>query len=123
MIKRFGTYPWFLEHGLDMIHPDDLERFKKESNNCKVFERVDVNDNYMTLKYGDNIYRVKDNLFREVKPPKFFIGQKVGLLNKEDQNGIITDMFWHYNNEEYFYFLEVNGKKKSRRYLESELAE
>ena len=52
MQNKWGTYPWFLEYGIDLIHPDDLEHFKKEAHNCKVFECVSEDAQFITLKYS-----------------------------------------------------------------------
>lgn len=29
---KWGTYPWFEEHGVGLIYPDDIEDFRKEAN-------------------------------------------------------------------------------------------
>ena len=44
---KWGLYPWFIEHGTELIHPDDLEKFRKETNNCKVFQCIEEG-NYIT---------------------------------------------------------------------------
>ena len=31
MNTKWGIYPWFAEHGIELIHPDDFEAFKQES--------------------------------------------------------------------------------------------
>ncbi len=41
--------------------------------------------------------------------------------NKTPHIGIIRDIIWHHKYEEWNYFIEVNGKKVSKRYLESDL--
>lgn len=73
---KWGIYPWFREHGVDLIHPDDLEAFTQEASNCKVFECVDDSD-YLTLRYNGNYYRVKDRLFKPVPNPEYAFGETV----------------------------------------------
>lgn len=119
MGNKWGTYHWFIEHGINLIHPDDIENFKKEVNNSKVFECV-AQGEYLTLKYNNNYYRVREKLFKPVPIPKFDFGQKVKIKDK-NEIAIITDIMWHFGNTEHFYFVTVNGKKKSKRYFESEL--
>jgi len=119
MNSRWGTYPWFLERGVDKIHPDDLENFKKETNNCKAFECIGEDDDFIAIKYNDRIYQVKADLFKTIPAPYFNFGQKVKLKNSDDE-AVITDIMWHSTNQEHYYFLIVNSKKKSKRYLESE---
>ena len=52
--------------------------------------------------------------------PKYQIGEEVYIPRREE-NGKIIDMDWHYKNQDHMYFLEINGKKYSRRYYENEL--
>jgi len=120
MQNKWGTYPWFLEHGIDQIHPDDLEKFKKKANNCKVYECVDEDAQFITIKYGNTLFKVKDSLFKSVPEPKFQIGQMLKLQGKSDSEIIVTDIMWHYEKKEHYYLLTVNGKKKTKRYFESE---
>jgi len=54
---KWGLYPWCIEHGTELIHPDDLEKFKKETNNCKIFKCIEEG-NYITLKYSDTTAKV-----------------------------------------------------------------
>jgi len=82
MQNKWGIYPWFLEHGIDKIHTDDVDSFKKEAHNCKMFECVKEDNQYITLKYGEKFFRVKPDLFKEVAAPKFVFGQKVILEDK-----------------------------------------
>ena len=41
MNHKWGTYPWVIEHGVDLIHPTDLEAIKQEVNSSKVFECIE----------------------------------------------------------------------------------
>lgn len=74
----------------------------------------------ITLKYGDKLLRVKGDLFEIVSTPQFYIGQKVRIKDK-NEDAIITDIMWHYDKKEHYYFVTVSGKKKSKRYFEFEL--
>ena len=78
----WGTYPWFVEHGVDLIHPDDIEAFKKEVNNCKVFECIEEKE-YMTLRYNEKQYRVANKLFKSVPAPKYNFGEIVKIKKME----------------------------------------
>lgn len=116
---KWGLYPWFIEHGTELIHPDDLEEFKKEASNCKVFKCIEEG-NYITLKYNDRLYRVKDSLFSFVPVPKFDFGQEVSIV-KNKEKVIIIDIMWHYKRQEHYYFVSSQNRKKSKRYFEAEL--
>ncbi len=118
MNSKWGTYPWFMEHGADLIHPDDLDAFKQEANSSKVFECMEESD-YITLRYNDKCYRVREKLFKFVPVPKYDFGECV-KLKKNGEEAIIIDIMWHYGKQEHYYLVSIGGKKKSKRYLEIE---
>ena len=121
MLSKWGTYPVFFESATENVHPDDLTGFLKETHNCKVYECTGYDEFYITIKYGDNCYRVKREFFKSTKAPKFQFGQKVALMDRSDQDAAITGIMWHYEKEEHYYFVMIDGKNKSKRYSESEL--
>lgn len=118
MDSKWGIYPWVIEHGADMIHPTDLEAFKQEVNSSKVYECIEVSD-YITLRYNNNCYRVRDKLFKIVPVPKYDFGEIV-KIKKNEEEAIITDIMWHYGKQEHYYLIAIRGKKKSKRYSETE---
>ncbi|WP_140402139.1 hypothetical protein [Flavonifractor sp. An306] len=120
MDGKWGRFAWRMEHGTDLIHPDDLENFKKEAHNCKVFECIEEGE-YLTLRYGNKHYRVKNKLFAPVPSPKFNFGEKV-ILKGKNIEAIITDIMWHINNREHYYYVTIGKKKHSKRFFESELS-
>lgn len=118
MNSKWGIYPWFKEHGSDLIHPEDLEAFTQEANNSKVFECIEDSE-YLILKYNSNYYRVKDELFKLVPTPKYNFGEIV-KIKESGEEAIITDIMWHYGKQEHYYLISIRGKKKSKRYSEIE---
>ena len=117
---QFGTYQWFIEHGAEKIHPDDLERFKSEAHNCKIFEFVEDHAEYITIQYGNNQYRVVKDLFKPVPVPKYRIGQRV-KAKSTNEDAVVSDVMWHHDMKSHYYFLIVNGKKKSTRYFAADI--
>ena len=95
-----------------------METFIQEANSSKVFECIEENE-YLTLKYNSNYYRVKDKLFKTVPTPKYNFGEIV-KIKENDEEAIITDIMWHYSKQEHYYLISIRGKKKSKRYLETE---
>jgi len=78
-----------------------LANFKKEAHNSKAFECVDEDDCYITMKYGENSYRVKKELFKSTISPKFHFGQKVILVDSPDQDATVTGIKSHYDKQEH----------------------
>ncbi len=61
---------------------------------------------------------------KELPPPKLSIGQWVRVIlnerNKTPRTGRIHYAAWHFKAETYHYFITVNGKPVSKRYLEED---
>ena len=116
----WGLYQWFEEHGTDLIHPEDLPGFRALIPNGKIFECVGRDEEYLTLRYGDMEFRVRPSLFKIVARPSRRFGEEVHLSN--GKRGIVTDIQWHFQRAEAMYHLMFDGKKRSRRYWESDFA-
>lgn len=119
MIGKWGVYPWFIERGAKLIHPDDLEDYKKQASSCRVYQCVEALE-YLTLRYQNKCYRVKEELFQIVPAPQFDFGQSV-IIKENGKKAVVSDIMWHYKSQQHYYLLVVENKKKSRRYFASEL--
>jgi hypothetical protein len=116
-----ALYPWFAEHGTDLVHPDDLAEFKALMPYGKVFEVLPgAVEGMVRLAYGAKTFRVLPDLLREVKSPRFRVGDSVRLAGRNEE-GIVDDVMWHQKGECPFYKLNVRGKKMSKRYWEADL--
>ena len=120
--NSWGLYPWFVEDGEQLISPSDLESFKKISPYGKVFKCTDEIGVYIVLKYGKNEFKVKPDLYKTIENPIFEIGCNVRLSKDNTQEGTIEDINWHYKNNTPFYYISVNGKRKSTRYFNEDLS-
>ena len=120
-VNTKGLYPWFIDDGEELIAPSDLERFKNLSPYGKVFECIDEDGEYITLKYGEEIYHVKPKLYKQVGASIYPIGSEVRLTIKPEVTGVIIDINWHSKNNAPLYYISVNGKRKSTRYMNDEL--
>ncbi len=116
----YGLYPWFAEHGYDLIKSEDVEAFIRLSPFGKVFECIEKNEEFITLKYAENTYSVKALIYKKVENPLFIYGTEV-IIKNSNQVAIIRDIHWHYKSNEPIYYIEINGKRKSKRYFEHEL--
>lgn len=117
-----GLYPWFIEDGEELIAPLDLDKFRSLSPYGKVFECIDEDSEYITLKYGDEEYRVKPILYKQVAAPIFTIGSQITLTKKPEFVGVIIDINWHNKDNSPMYFISVDGKRKSTRYKNDNLS-
>lgn len=73
------------------------------------------------LKPVDNIEISADKVKPLDKPPVYIYGEKVSPVSHPDVTGSIRDIIWHFKDNEYKYYIFVEGRKKSRRYRSVEL--
>jgi len=118
-VSKWGRCPWSYEFEKEKIYPEDLEKFKPISGPFAVFECIGTCGEYIIIKSGDNTFRVKPEIFRELTEPKYKIGDTVKI---KDMYATILFIEWHNEKTEHYYYITVNGKRKSRRYFESELS-
>ena len=55
------------------------------------------------------------------KTPRFVYGEFVSPVNHLDMKGKIHIMKWHFNLNACYYYIQVDGKNKSKRYFEEDL--
>jgi len=118
---RSALYPWFEEHGVQHVHPDDFERFKALSPYGKVFGVDDAEDGYVRLRYGGDSFRVKPTLLQSIPFVDIEVGQRVRLLAKQSE-GVIEHVIWHHKERRPFFLVLIHGKRDSRRYRREELS-
>lgn len=62
---------------------------------------------------------------RYVKPlsnaPEFEYNACVSPVNHPELTGRIVKIYWHFDKQQYYYYIEINGKLKSRRYFAEDL--
>lgn len=114
----WGLYPWFEEHGANMIHPEDLLLVRAITPSGKVFQKTGEDGDFIRLRYGTVEFRAKPSLFCLVDATIHGIGTTVSL--EDGGRGEVTGIHWHHQRSEPMYELRVEGKKTSRRYWNSD---
>jgi hypothetical protein len=117
----WGLYPWFVEHGEDLIHPSDRKSFATLFPQGKVFRCEGISDGYLILRYGEEMFRVRPDLYRVVSPPIYEFGQRVRERLGSGTVGRIRGIGWHFKKQSPYYLLQVDDKAKSRQYFDEEL--
>lgn len=124
MYGKWGLYQWFEEHGVEMIHPDDVDEIRHIIPNGKVFECVGNQDNYLTIRYRDRCFRVRPSLFKTVPRPAKVFGEVVRLKKGGELiSGTVCDIMWHFKKGEPFYFVAVDDKPLKKQYWLSDFIE
>ncbi len=117
-VSTWGVYRYF--DNKDMVNQEDWEIFCSLGPGAKVFECVSEEKDVLGLKYGNKIFQAYSRSYKVVPEPLYKLGEHVYIPRKE-KKGIIINIEWHSKNKAHMYFLEIDGKKYSRRYYENEL--
>jgi hypothetical protein len=122
--RQKALYPWFEEHGVSLVHPDDLEALRRLRPDGKVFDLVGHEGSYTVIGYKDLQYRVRPDILRVISnypDARLSFGKTVNII-EANSPAVIVDIFWHYKYDRPFFILSVDGKLKSRRYFDNELS-
>jgi len=103
-----------------MVDFDCRENFFALQPNGKVFQCISTQEKKIILKYGGKIFRVNPELYQVVREPLYKVGDRVEIIEKS-LVGQITDVNWHIKDDMPFYFVEVGGKRKKKRYKDCDL--
>lgn len=119
-IKTYGIYQCFQGIDDDMVDSDCRENFFALQPNGKVFQCITVCEDMITLKYGEEVFRVNPKLYKMVREPLYKVGDKVEIIAKSIV-GQITDVNWHIKDDAPFYYIDISGKKSGKRYKDFDL--
>lgn len=118
-LDRWGLYPWFEEHGVELVHPDDLQAFRVLMPYGKVFERESEGE-FLTLRYGERRYRVKRELFQPVSAPMYQFGQQVIIIETGDE-ARVDEIHWHFQLHDAMFFVSRAGRRQKKRFWAKDL--
>ncbi|WP_147320863.1 DUF6960 family protein [Hymenobacter lapidiphilus] len=116
----FGLYGWTPEYGYRYIHPANRRSFEWLEPVGKVFEKIDENDDWITLRYDEQQFFVSAELFKELyqKPP-FSFGDQVRTTAPPAHQGLVSDVFFD-ERADTFQFQVVEKKRKIQRVFEAD---
>lgn len=106
---------------LDLVH-DNYKTFVKESRIQTIYKCTNVDDVFLTLKARSFEIKVKPDAVKSILPISVFSwGDIVQESERPEIQGEIDNIIWHDKDQEYKYFIKVEGKLKTRRYSFTEL--
>ena len=120
--QRFGAFPRWPEDGTDWIHPDDVQLVEGLIPSRRIFERHRLNgDNeYSKVCYGELSIRIRPVLWLEVKTDGYLIGDRVEIRSrmgaKKPDIASIQEMFWDRKRAMVEYRLSVRDQEQSSSY-------
>jgi hypothetical protein len=69
-----------------------------------------------------NLIRDLSSKFNDISFPKYIPFDSVKVLRPNTERlGRILELIWHFKNKEWNYYIEFDGKKISKRYVESDI--
>lgn len=121
-IDTWGVYQCFTGTNEQLVDAEYRKDFFELKPNGKVFHCIDMMKEKLVITYGDKTFIVDPKAYKVVKEPKYKIDDMVKIID----NGLdakIIEIDWHYKDENHIYYLEVQGKRESKRYNEDELSQ
>jgi hypothetical protein len=101
---------------------DEDREFAKNNVGYAFGKCIGIIENYLIIQDKRGILRIMPELIHRIYPtPKFEWGNKVQEVARPEIKGEIENIIWHMKDNEFKYFIKVNGKSKSRRYNPDEL--
>jgi len=83
---------------------------------------IGITGKFLVIYNKKGILRIEPNLIKFIYPSsKFEWNDFVQEVKRPEIKGKIEDIIWHLKDQEYKYFISINGKMKSRRYDSGEL--
>jgi hypothetical protein len=116
--STWGHLRFFPGRDEKFVRPDDVERLKEYGYFGVMFQEVAREGDYLVLEHQGEVFRVHAVLFKRMPHPDFVPGDQV-IASRE--LAMVSDFCWHYDKDEYYYFVTIRGKKKSKRYFLADL--
>lgn len=111
---KFGVYLRWPADGDDWIHPNDIETAVKLIPSRRIFLRIDLDDVFWLLGYGDNSIRVKPTMWLEVPAPRFEVGDQVEIKSSmgklRAKIATVKNVYWNQPKQRAEYQLRFLGK-------------
>jgi hypothetical protein len=122
---KYGHFPWWPEDGDGWIHPDDVAAARDMIPSERVFRRDGVDGEYVLMRYGETVLRVRRTLWQEIEPEGLEIGDWVEVLTRgmtnESRTGVVREMLWDDRARAMRYQISDGGKPIETRYAREDL--
>ncbi len=122
---KFGVYPGWPLDGDDWIHPNDIELAVKLIPGRRIFLRIDLDDVYWLIGYGDHSLRVKPTMWLEVPDPHFEVGDQVEVKSNMGKRrariATVNNVFWNQPKQRAEFQLRMFGKPVPKIYFVDDL--
>jgi O-acetyl-ADP-ribose deacetylase (regulator of RNase III) len=118
IVGRWVLFPWFGGDRSDDVHPEDLQATRELMPYCKPFYAKALEGDYIRIARGSSEIRVRAERLEPIPGEPHRLGEQVRLHDGRD--AVIVDALWHYKRSAPFYHVRLEGKRKSKRYWDSD---
>ncbi len=120
-VGKWIDYPWTRGDSLNYLVSDNVLNSKHDYG-LPLAKCVSTENDYLILETKNEIFHVRPwNKMKIVLEPQFTWGDFVQEIVRPEIHGQIDNIIWHEKDQEYKFFIKINGKIKSRRYNSNEL--
>ncbi|WP_400190157.1 DUF6960 family protein [Hymenobacter sp. B81] len=122
---EYGLYGWTPDYGYAYVHPANRRSFEWLEPLGKVFEKIGEDDEWLTLRYDEQQFLVRRDLFHPLRRPPFGFGDAVEAVHLQPGQprvrGVVSDIFWDERADRARYQVVVRKKKLPQVYEADEL--
>ncbi|MBA9077584.1 MULTISPECIES: DUF6960 family protein [Rufibacter] len=119
---EFGLYPWFPGYGYATIHPANRREFEWLEPHNKVFEKIGEINGWLQLRYADEEFKVRPDLFSPVKALPFTFGEWVKPAHQAaGPVAEIMDIFWNTSEDAPYFGLRIGKQRLEGVYRQEQL--
>jgi hypothetical protein len=106
---------------LELVHPS-YHDFVKQNRIQTIYKCIGIDADYLIIRSRSFDLKVKPDAIHSLLPtPAFEWGSSVQEVSRPEIKGVIEDLIWHQNKQDFLYYLSVGGKRKTRQYQANEL--
>ncbi|WP_181306658.1 hypothetical protein [Rufibacter sp. XAAS-G3-1] len=119
---EFGLYNWFPGYGYAPIHPANRREFESLEPHNKVFEKIGEVNGWLLLRYSDEEFKVRPDLFTSIQWLPFTFGEWVRPANQPTGPvAEITDIYWSVSDDAPFFALKQGKRSLEGLYRQEQL--
>ncbi|MFC6996256.1 DUF6960 family protein [Rufibacter roseus] len=119
---EFGLYPWLPGHGYSLIHPANRREFELLEPYNKVFEKIDEINGWLLLRYSDEEFKVRPDMFTTIPKLPFTFGEWVRPASQPTGPvAEIMDIYWSVSDDAPFFALRQGKRKLDGVYRQEQL--
>lgn len=119
---EFGLYPWLPGYGYANIHPANRKEFEWVEPHNKVFEKIGEVNGWLILRYADEEFKVRPDLYSPISPLPFTFGDWVRPASQPTGPiAEIMDIYWHTSDDTAYFTLRQGKKRLEGMYRQEQL--